>query len=77
MPGKLTGTAYNEMILRNLKNENTNLEEGERRLLQLQAEYKRLPKGTAKNLIKREVKRQNNYIREVKRNIRMLRTMVG
>lgn len=77
MPGKLTGTAYNEMILRNLKNENTNLEEGERRLILLQAEYKRLPKGTAKKLIAKEVKRQKNYIREVKRNIRMLRTMVG
>lgn len=77
MPGKLTGTAYNEMILRNLRNENANLEEGERRLLQLQAEYKRLPRGTAKNLIKREVKRQKNYVKEIKRNIRMLRTFIS
>lgn len=76
VPGKLTGTAYNEMVLRNLATENRNLQESESRLIRLQAEVKRLPKGMAKRLMQRNVADQKKHMKAIKNNIRMLKVLL-
>lgn len=80
VPGSLTGTggssALNEMVLRNLRERNNNLLDGEQRLNRLQKAYKVTPKGTAKNMIKRQIKDAKKYISTIKSEIRILKTNI-
>jgi len=75
VPGKLTGTAYNEMILRNLRTNNSELETALSRLKRLQEECRNVPRSE-KRTCRSKIKDQKKYIASIKHNIRMLRVLI-
>lgn len=76
MPGKMTGTtnsALNEMVLRNLRERNNNLIDGDNRLQRLKKAYASTPRGMARNLIKRQIADTKKYIKTIKQEISILK----
>lgn len=72
---KLTGTAYNEMILRRLQENNTALAAAESRLTALKNQLKTCEKPY-KIVCRKNIKEQQKYIGTIKHTIRMLRVLV-
>lgn len=78
MPGKLTGTQQNDVVLRNLTQENMNLRHANARLegykdMLLQGAGKDRSK---RNDIKKSMKRERLYIATIKKQISMLKALL-
>lgn len=76
MPGKMTGTAYNEMIIRNLHNDNILLNQAIIKLDQMKWQYKKLSRGPEKNTMKRLIKDQSKYIASKRKSLTMLKRLI-
>lgn len=76
-PGKLSGTAYNEMILRNLRQRNLELAEAVMRLTRLKDKVSANPMTKSEKIVyRRMIKDQNKHISTIKKELRMLRMLV-
>jgi hypothetical protein len=76
VPGSLTGTALNEMVLRNLRERNNNLQEVESKIIRIKKSIKDHKPGMAKNLLKVQLKNLQKYQRTIKTEIRILKTNI-
>jgi len=73
----VTGTSdYNHVVLQKVSSANTSLHEAELRLDRLKEHWKKMPKGTGKNLMKRSVKDQQRLISQIKKEIRGFRSLL-
>lgn len=75
-PGRLTGTALNEMVLRNLRERNQNLAAAETKLRALKALLSVAPSKMDKKLIRVSITNMQKLIRTYKAEIRMLKTNI-
>jgi hypothetical protein len=75
VPGKLTGTAYNSMILSRLSSNNSMLREAEEKMRALRALLTSSPKNE-KGAVRRAMIAQGKYISSIKKDIRMLRVLL-
>lgn len=80
VPRTLTGTgtsAYNEMILRRMRDNNFNLALAEKTLIALQEKHKWLKPGGEKKVMASNIKKHKKYIATIKDDNRMLKRLIA
>lgn len=74
-PGKLSGTAYTEMILSRIKTSSYNKEQAEKRIADFKAKMKG-KKGIERNALSMAIKAQQKFVGAMKNDIKMLRILL-